>query len=257
MRVELYVLAIIGSWVLVGCHGVEVESIQSTILFPDIGSGSGTETTQSTDPPVDCQPERCPEPLCANPITPPGECCPSCKDSLCMFEGCVMFIDGAGDQDVVWKPDKCSNCFCHDNRTLCGIVECPDGPPYPNDVDPPAPCFGFPEITKPWECCTLCDYGFSETQCNVAPPQSRKVTLTSLGTTCETTILEHTKCDKRGFMAKSGRRFRCQPTIRETKVDLEQCSPFTNFRYYDVIECKGILSENLDVGCDLFIESKH
>ncbi len=203
---------------------------------------------------TNCQRVRCPTPLCANPTVPPGECCPTCENSGCKFEGCVQFIEGPGDQDVIWKPSGgCIDCFCRDNQTLCGGVGCPIGPIFPPNVEPPDPCFGFPQTRKPWECCPVCNYSLPENQCIVVPAQRRNVTLTSLGQSCEASIVEH-QCNKRGFLRRNGQRYRCRPVFRERTERLSQCFPFTRITYRDVIRCKAERNDNLDVGCDLFIE---
>lgn len=93
--------------------------------------------------PYHCHYVRCPRPLCANPETPPGQCCPSCRDSGCRFEGCVQFLPG---KPVQWKPSGCITCTCANNETLCAGVGCPtvlapDGSPFD-------PCPGVPKVTN-------------------------------------------------------------------------------------------------------------
>ncbi len=60
--------------------------------------------------PVDCSIVLCARPLCANPATPPGQCCPSCEDSNCKFEGCVNFDEEFGPR---WQPNPCKICQCN------------------------------------------------------------------------------------------------------------------------------------------------
>ena len=68
---------------------------------------------------MECQSILCPGTTCANPVTPPGECCPTCADTLvnsyCEYEG-----DGRKHPaGTTWHPyippwgfSKCTICTC-------------------------------------------------------------------------------------------------------------------------------------------------
>ena len=68
---------------------------------------------------MECQSILCPDTTCANPVTPPGECCPTCADTLvnsyCEYEG-----DGRKHPaGTTWHPyippwgfSKCTICTC-------------------------------------------------------------------------------------------------------------------------------------------------
>ena len=204
-------------------------------------------------PLLDCRRAKCPfPPLCANPYIPPGECCPSCENSGCMFKGCVQFIGEldpeSGSLPVQWKPEGCITCTCQNNNTLCGGLGCPVGFP-----PPPDPCFGYPTTTKPWECCPVCDFGISDTKCGVVPAQNRTFSLKSGDSICSETVVEH-RCDKRGILTRRGKRFACEPVYRKRQVEITGCVPFTHVSYQDVVRCKKVQDNDLDVGCDLFID---
>lgn len=194
-----------------------------------------------------CHGVRCPTPLCANPVTPPGQCCPSCENSGCNFAGCVQFLKGKGST-VQWKPTGCITCTCRNNETLCAVVGCPVVFP-----PPPDPCFGHPTIFKPWECCPVCNFDVPETKCGVVPSMRRNLTLSDESSMCSESVLLH-RCDKRGFLARNGKRFRCIPVFRERKVVLTGCAPYTRVFYRDVVRCRARRDDQLDVGCDLLVE---
>ena len=210
------------------------------------------------EPPDDCALASCPRPLCANPVIPEGECCPSCENSLCQFKGCVQFLGQPGSKTVQWKPDGCSTCTCADNRTLCYALGCP--PVYPSSTDL---CFGRPHITSPTECCDVCDFGVPENECDVVPNWSTTYQLgrEETGSGCDVTLTFHF-CDKRGFMDDQGRRFRCKPVFRQRSVKLGDdsdsvtgsCSPLTGLAYKDVVRCVPERDDDLDVGCDIYVD---
>ena len=210
-------------------------------------------------PPWNCLGVVCPETLCADPLTPPGGCCPSCDDSECKFEGCVQFLGQPGSKTVQWKPEGCTTCQCDDNgHTLCYAAFCP--PVYPSSVDL---CNGQSTVTLPWECCPVCDYGTPEGGCTVVEDRSETYQLGTegVGSTCSVDLTFH-RCDKRGFMNDQGVRFECTPVIMPKFVELTadsedvsgSCGAITDLVYEDVVDCSPVRNDNLDVGCDFLVE---
>ncbi|KAK7813865.1 hypothetical protein U0070_002515, partial [Myodes glareolus] len=91
---------------------------------------------------VQCLARRCPPLSCPEPVLPPGECCPQCRD---VPAGCPRSGDAvpARHQEHFFPPgDPCSRCLCLDGSVSCQRLPCP-----------PAPC------THPRRgpCCPSCD----------------------------------------------------------------------------------------------------
>ena len=210
------------------------------------------------EPPDDCQSVKCPRPLCANPVTPEGECCPSCEHSECKFEGCVQFLGKPGSKTVQWKPDGCITCICTDNTSLCYGFGCP--PVYPPVTDP---CLGRPQITSPTECCIACDFGIPEKECAVVPDRSLtyELGMEEFGSMCSVALTFH-RCDKRGFIGNGGRRFECRPVVRRRSVKLSRdsdsvsgsCGAVEELTYSDVVRCLPVRNDDIDIGCDILVD---
>ena len=186
---------------------------------------SGPPPTGPTGPigptgPPGCANVICPRPLCADPVTPPGSCCPSCAQSKCRLEGCVQLRP-----QLRWLPEPCKICFCINGRTQCGAIGCL--PLFPES------CFGYPIIpvgSTPSVCCPRCDFGVPETSCKAVPFQTKPFTISHGTSTCSGEILQQ-KCDKAGFR-RGGKLFRCEPrfTSRFVSVSGRGCDPFTQGR---------------------------
>ena len=210
------------------------------------------------EPPDNCALASCPRPLCANPVTPEGECCPSCEYSLCKFKGCVQFLGRSGSKTVQWKPDGCSTCTCADDQAICYALGCP--PVYPSSLDL---CVNQPTITSPTECCASCDYGVPEDECAVVPDYSLTYWLgmEEYESGCSVAVTFH-RCDKRGYMDDNRQRFQCNPVVRQHSVTLNDnsdsvtgsCGALTELTYNDVVRCVPVRNDNLDVGCDIYVE---
>ncbi len=221
--------------------------ILSLCFFQALANPSGPSGS-SGPPGPDCSRVLCQKPLCANPVTPPGKCCPSCDNSQCKFGGCVQFEPG---NRVQWKPDPCTTCSCFQNQTVCAAIGCA-GPPGPD------PCFGRPLTSvgfRPSVCCPRCDFGVPEQACRAVPSKRRSFSLNHGGGTCTGSVIER-QCDKIGFR-KRGRKFRCVPVRRTRSVSLKgpNCSPFTKLLYKNVIYCRAVLDNSLTnaEGCDKII----
>lgn len=196
--------------------------------------------------PSHCHHVRCARPLCANPATPPGQCCPSCAGSGCRFEGCVQVLPG---RPVQWKPSGCITCTCDNNQTLCAGVGCPltlgpDGRPFD-------PCPGIPKVLKPDQCCPVCDYGLRRDRCNTIQVGSRNVSVSSGDDGCLAPAPLH-GCDKPGFLARRHRRVQCITVPRRRRVKLPDCGPFTKLHYRDTV-CRAKLNRRFEIGCDLLV----
>ena len=197
---------------------------------------------------IDCSLVLCARPLCANPVTPPGECCPSCKDSNCNFTGCVNFNDKFGPQ---WQPNPCKFCQCDKERNepICAVSRC-SIPPTRED------CFGFPVVTKPWECCSSCDFGKPETGCFVVPQvfSKRNITVSqSIGRNqCSAEVNDHT-CDKFGFRFR-GKKFRCDPVQGRRLVRFGKTCPLAWGVRKDTVRCRAVRDNSINVGCDLIVK---
>ncbi|KAM6437201.1 kielin/chordin-like protein [Liasis olivaceus] len=87
---------------------------------------------------VRCQVTECPQLLCQDRYTPPGQCCPSCHPG-CEYEG-----EQRPDGDVfVAASDPCLNCSCLRTLVQCHPIQCP-----------PALC--STPVLQPGQCCPTC-----------------------------------------------------------------------------------------------------
>lgn len=194
---------------------------------------------------ADCTGIKCPPPLCANAITPPGQCCLSCETSNCFFEGCVVFERF----DVHWKPNPCTRCTCVNNEVACTTkLNC--------TKLTTEDCFGHKVITKPNECCPSCDYDIPENKCEVIP--SRYSTLrVGDGELCAKKVMRY-KCDKPGFVYK-GRKYRCVPQEQVKVAKFLPSCPFLVMTYLNVTSCRAVPDERVklsgytDEKCDMII----
>ena len=196
---------------------------------------------------IDCSRVRCRRPLCANPVTPPGQCCPSCENSGCKFEGCVNFLS---DGEPQWQPNPCVFCSCTDNRTICAAIVCRQL----RKED----CFGFPVVTKQGECCPSCNFSTPDRRCVTVPRvfSQKNITVTEtdrFGATrsCTRQVVERT-CDKIGFRAR-GRKFRCAPRRGKRRVRFRNSCPLCSGFFTDVVRCRAVRDDSIVVGCDLVV----
>ena len=201
----------------------------------------------------DCSTMQCSRPLCANPTFRPGECCPTCDDSNCKFQGCVNFnvsIDGR----TKWAPQPCLICQCdvEQNQPLCAVIDCG---PSPTEAE----CLGYPVVTKPNRCCAECDFGVPDDTCQVVPQVSLpggvrdeiQITATRGHQSCSNLITPST-CDKATF--RSGdKKFRCEPVEGKKTVSFDQNCPISKATYTDVTRCRIVEDSTLFVGCDLVV----
>ena len=193
----------------------------------------------------DCSRVRCRRrPLCADPVIPPGQCCPSCENSSCRFEGCVNFLSNGQPQ---WQPDPCLFCSCSNNRTICAAIGCR----FLKEED----CFGFPVVTKPGECCPSCNFSIPARKCAAVPQvfSQRNITVTEEGrsNSCSRQIVKRT-CDKIGFRA-FGRKFRCVPLQGKRGVRFGRTCPLCFGFFRDVVICRAVRDNSIVVGCDLVV----
>lgn len=203
-------------------------------------------------PPPNCEDTpQCPTPLCADPVTPPGQCCPSCANSKCKFEGCVQFHPNSRFAPVRWLPEPCKICFCLGGETTCGVIGCPG-------FVGPDPCFGRPITpvgSSPSVCCPRCDFGVPETSCRAVPATRKPFTIQQGTSSCSGEITEH-ECDKIGYR-RAGKLFRCVAVKRNRHVSVSGsgCDPFTMVVHRDVSRCRAIQDNTLTEaeGCDLLV----
>ena len=119
---------------------------------------------------------------CANPDYSVESCCGDCSKSSCQFEGCVRF----GAFGPTWYPDPCTSCNCYNGEPVC-IKE--------SDNCPMRNCFGHSTITRPGECCPVCDFGIPEDQCGTIPVKETTTTVMVNGEECLQTVIVN-ECDK-------------------------------------------------------------
>ena len=202
------------------------------------------QSTEATK--IDCSLVLCAKPLCANPVTPKGECCPSCENSNCKFEGCVNYLPGGG---VQWAPSPCTFCRCdvESNQQFCAIIDC-----FPlTEKD----CFGYPVITRPNECCPSCDFGVPENRCRLVPQifGRENITVSSdRGRTCSEEVIKK-GCDKFGFRSSSGKRFRCTPKEGKRLLRFDENCPLCRATYTDNVRCRPVRDDSIIVGCDFVV----
>ncbi|KAL1257116.1 hypothetical protein QQF64_012661 [Cirrhinus molitorella] len=87
-----------------------------------------------------CASASCPRPLCANPYTPPGECCPQCPENVQCLYNQRWYENGQTFRD---PDDACKTCTCQDGETRCNLPGCS-----------PVTCANA--YTPPGECCPRC-----------------------------------------------------------------------------------------------------
>ena len=191
---------------------------------------------------ADCTGVRCLPPLCANPITPPGQCCLSCENSRCRFNGCVVFEK----YEVHWKPEPCKTCSCVSNKVVCTTSKC--------TKLTREDCFGYQVTTKLNDCCPSCNFSIAEEECGVVP--SHYDTLRGgEGELCTREVVMH-KCDKLGFIYRE-KKYRCVPEEQATMVKFPRSCPSRVVTYSNVVSCKALpdVSVYLPVHkqCDLVV----
>ena len=195
--------------------------------------------------PLDCSLVRCARPLCANPVTPPGQCCPSCENSNCKFEGCVNFLPDGG---VQWSPTPCLFCICdvERNEKITAIIDCF----FLTKED----CCGFPVVTRDNECCPSCDFGTRERGCFVVPQifGKQNITVSDRSNTCSTQVVKKT-CDKASFRTSRGQKFRCDAREGKRKVKFGENCPLCDGTYTDTVRCRARRDNDIIVGCDLVV----
>lgn len=169
-----------------------------------------------------CNPDDCPPTYCSDPQPAvEGECCQTCKNSSCVWKGCVHF----GAFGPQWYPDPCTLCGCYNGEKVCSEILC----------DEPK-CFGFPLKTDPDACCPRCDWGIAADEC--APIPVANVSLyTTLGddVQCHDEVTRH-ECDK-SLLQKDGRIFECRPKRRGKPVLMSHCRDVRKVIYEDVTSC--------------------
>ena len=202
---------------------------------------------------ADCSTVQCPRPLCANPTFRPGECCPSCEESNCKFQGCVNFNVSVDGRTTKWAPQPCLICQCDEekNQPLCAAIGCG---PTPTEAE----CLGYPVVRKPNSCCAECDFGVPDDTCEVVPRVSLggvrdeiQITATRGRQSCSNLIIQST-CDKAVF--RSGdKKFRCEPVEGKKMTSFDQNCPISKATYTDVTRCRTIEDSTLFAGCDLVV----
>ncbi|XP_070611087.1 kielin/chordin-like protein [Erythrolamprus reginae] len=86
---------------------------------------------------VRCQVTECPQLLCQDRYTPPGHCCPNCRQA-CELDGRPV-----EPGQVATSADGCQRCSCSEGKLLCSRIPCP-----------PLDCSNPEEV--PGECCPQC-----------------------------------------------------------------------------------------------------
>jgi hypothetical protein len=84
----------------------------------------------------------CPAPTCANPVTLPGKCCPSCPGGCRRGPGLQDFAEGETKPDMT---DPCNECSCKDGDLNCVRMVCPV-----------LPCEARLQRTPKGKCCPEC-----------------------------------------------------------------------------------------------------
>ena len=207
---------------------------------PTGATAPGPEPTGPTAP-LSCANVVCARPLCADPETPPGSCCPSCAQSECKFEGCVQLRP-----QLQWRPEPCMICRCNNGKRMCGSMGCPG----------PLECFGnpiIPALSSPSLCFPRCDFGVPEAGCKAVPFRTKPFTLSHSSSTCAGEIIQH-QCDKIGFR-KNGKLFRCKAQFASRYVPVSDCDPFMRVSHRDVKYCRPVRDETVDGadGCDFIV----
>lgn len=167
-----------------------------------------------------CNLEACPGGSnCADPEYQDG-CCPNCDKSNCKFRGCVHF-----GMFPTWRPDPCTVCSCYRGNELCTNITCPS-----------ISCYGYPNVTRPHNCCPECDFGIARNECGVIPV-SKKSLYVALGDDGSQQEVAMHDCDKQ-FVWRNEKWHICTPKKKITSVQMKDSqSPIRRVVYKDVKEC--------------------
>ena len=191
--------------------------------------------------PPSCKNVKCLQPMCADPVTLPGKCCPSCSKSKCKFSGCVQYEPNNG---VTWRPSPCKLCYCHEGEELCLMYSCI----HPNNCH-------YGGVTKvgykPDICCPRCNYSVPEQECRAVPYKEKYCSTYLNGNQCFGTAIEY-KCDKIGYR-KGGKKFRCVEERGKMHAFMgAKCDPIA---YNTVTSCKAVEDPTLShvEGCDYYV----
>jgi hypothetical protein len=57
-------------------------------------------------------------------------------------------------------------------------------------------------------------------------------------------------------MDNNGRRYQCRPVFGKLSTELSggSCGALMELAYEDVVECEVTRNDNLDVGCDIYVD---
>ena len=196
-----------------------------------------------------CNLEACPgESNCADPEYQDG-CCPNCDKSNCKFRGCVHF-----GMFPTWRPDPCTVCSCYRGNELCTNITCPS-----------ISCYGYPNVTRPHNCCPECDFGIARNECGVIPVSKNSLYI-ALGDDSSQQEVVMYDCDKQ-FVWRNEKWHICTSKKKIKSVQMKDSqSPIRQVVYKDVKECslrEAKLSEipadydpNPFDRCALYVEPK-
>ena len=168
-----------------------------------------------------CNPDECPPTHCSDPQSVDGECCQTCKDSSCVWRGCVHF----GAFGAQWYPDPCTLCGCYGGEEVCSEIIC----------DEPQ-CFGYPLKLDSDSCCPRCDWGIADDECAPIPVANISLYATlGDGAQCHDEVTQH-ECDK-SLLQKDGKMYECRGRKRGKPVVMSCCADIRKVIYEDTTEC--------------------
>lgn len=134
----------------------------------------------------------CPVPMCSNPVTPPGQCCPTCKGCQ---RGLQPFAEGETKADIM---DPCNQCTCQNNMLTCTRTACPA-----------LPCQSHLIKEVPGKCCPVCARMHESGGVGISNMCLFKGKVYSIGSSLQTD--KCTKCTCLGSLNMQCQRETCPP----------------------------------------------
>ena len=182
----------------------------------------------------------CPVPPCANPKYEVNSCCPTCKQSACMFSGCVEYSKvGLGSK---WHPDPCTSCYCIMDKPICIRTHCPT-----------LQCPKYQIVHRQGECCAACDYSkLNQKLCEVVVDEMVNITIRDkqdgvlrevrgpgMDGLCSLKVVKH-RCS-RNLFRHNRLLYSCQPRSRKRQINVGNVCGLERARiaFKDVVYCSA------------------
>ena len=154
----------------------------------------------------------------------------------CEPRGCVY----SGAFGLTWRPEPCTTCYCEDGKEQC----------HSHGNCPALDCFGFPNITEPWACCPVCDFGVPNDECHAVPVRKQALYVALGDDQCQTEVLEY-GCNNR-VVFQEGKWYKCVSRSKKNKpAFLRNCnSDMVRKVVYRTNTCEAVEAEYHEIPQD-------